>query len=109
MPPGRGLAEEELTFLNAYVDGELDAADALAWRRRIERDPEAAAAHAEMLDLKQRIGRLTPRDIFAVERTDPAAPDPAPATRRRPAPVRNGRRRALFAGGLVAALGLGVW
>lgn len=106
MTGGRALGEEELLFLNAYVDGELDAADARAWSRRVETDPAAAAAHAEIVDLKQRVGRLTARDIFAVERNEPEA---TPALRRRPARGRNRHRRLVVAGSLVAALGLGVW
>lgn len=44
----RALSPEERTALNALVDGELDAQEAMAWSARIATDPVLAAARDEI-------------------------------------------------------------
>ena len=50
-------------MIHALVDGELDAAAALAVERRIAADPTLAAEHARILALQGAVGRLPRPDV----------------------------------------------
>lgn len=50
-------------MIHALVDGELDAAAALAVERRIAADPALAAEHARILALQGAVGRLPRPDV----------------------------------------------
>ncbi len=50
-------------LLNAYVDGELDAASALAFDRRLATEPELEAAHDRMMRLRAMLRETIPRDV----------------------------------------------
>src|SRR6478752_1442972 len=50
-------------MIHALVDGELDAAAALAVERRIAADPQLAAEHARIIALQDALGRLPPVDV----------------------------------------------
>ncbi|KAA3446481.1 anti-sigma factor [Mesorhizobium sp. SARCC-RB16n] len=56
-PEGMGL------MIHALVDGELDAAAALAVERRIAADPQLAAEHARIVALRGAVGRLPRPDV----------------------------------------------
>ncbi|MER8842700.1 anti-sigma factor, partial [Mesorhizobium sp. M0913] len=83
-------------MIHALVDGELDAAAALAVERRIAADPALAAEHARIVALQSAVGRLAlPQGsdalnarIAAIGATGEAqarpGPPPPPPTRRPP-------------------------
>jgi anti-sigma factor RsiW len=50
-------------MIHALVDGELDAAAALAVERRIAADPQLAAEHARIIALRGALGRLPRPDV----------------------------------------------
>lgn len=50
-------------MIHALVDGELDAAAALAVERRIAADPKLAAEHARIIALQGAVGRLPRPDV----------------------------------------------
>ncbi|TRC92447.1 anti-sigma factor [Mesorhizobium sp. WSM4303] len=52
-----------MLMIHALVDGELDAAAALAVERRIAADPKLAAEHARILALQGAVGRLPRPDV----------------------------------------------
>jgi len=54
----RLITEEERTALNALVDGELDARQAIAWSKRVVADPELAAARDEIEATRNAVGVL---------------------------------------------------
>jgi anti-sigma factor RsiW len=55
-------APEPELLLGAYVDGELDAASALAFERRLAEEPALAAAQARLLALRSLLRQDFPRD-----------------------------------------------
>lgn len=61
-------------LIHAHVDGELDAATALALERRMAADPALAAEHARIAALRQRIGRLPRSELSAEFQARIAAP-----------------------------------
>jgi anti-sigma factor RsiW len=50
--------QDLILLVNALVDGELDAATALALERRLDADRTLAAEHARIVALKEAVGRL---------------------------------------------------
>lgn len=60
-------------MIHALVDGELDAAAALAVERRIAADPALAAEHARILALQGAVGRLPRPDVSDAFRASIAA------------------------------------
>ncbi|RVD14983.1 anti-sigma factor, partial [Mesorhizobium sp. M4B.F.Ca.ET.017.02.2.1] len=50
-------------MIHALVDGELDAAAALAVERRIAADPALAAEHARIVALQAAVSRLPRPDV----------------------------------------------
>jgi anti-sigma factor RsiW len=50
-------------MIHALIDGELDAAAALAVERRIAADPQLAAEHARIIALRGALGRLPRPDV----------------------------------------------
>lgn len=84
--------------LNAYVDGELDAASAARVAAAVAGDPDLAAQVATLTRLKARAAEAMPADM-------PSMPPPAlPKPRYRRRPVAS---LALAAASLLLALGLG--
>ena len=63
----RLVTEEERTALNALVDGELDAREAIVWSGRVAADPDLAAARDEIQATRDAVDAL-PRppvsDVF---------------------------------------------
>jgi anti-sigma factor RsiW len=55
-------APETELLLGAYVDGELDAASALAFERRLGAEPALAAAHTRFLALRAMLRQDVPHD-----------------------------------------------
>ena len=84
---------ESTLLLQAYVDGELDAASALAFDRRLQQDPELAAARDELLGLRRLLRGNIPRET-ASERL--LAAMAAHAGREAERPARVEPRLALF-------------
>lgn len=70
-----------MLMIHALVDGELDAAAALAVERRIAADPALAAEHARILALQGAVGRLPRPDVSDAFRARIAAIGPASAQR----------------------------
>jgi len=68
-------------MIHALVDGELDAAAALAVERRIAADPALAAEHARILALQGAVGRLPRPDVSDAFRARIAAIGTASAQR----------------------------
>lgn len=68
-------------MIHALVDGELDAAAALAVERRIAADPTLAAEHARILALQGAVGRLPRPDVSDAFRASIAAIGTASAQR----------------------------
>jgi anti-sigma factor RsiW len=54
--------EDQIQLVHAYLDGELDAADALAIKAQIDADPRLAAELARASALRQTLGASFPRD-----------------------------------------------
>ena len=70
-----------MLMIHALVDGELDAAAALAVERRIAADPALAAEHARILALQGAVGRLPRPDVSDTFRACIAAIGTASAQR----------------------------
>src|SRR3982750_2623834 len=66
-------AEGIRLMIHALVDGELDAAAALAVERRIAADPTLAVEHARIVALQAAVGRLPRPDVSDVFRARIAA------------------------------------
>jgi anti-sigma factor RsiW len=83
-------------MIHALVDGELDAAAALAVERRIAADPLLAAAHARIVALQAAVGSLPRPDaseafqarIAAIGASDMAGAPPAQSRRLAARPIR---------------------
>ncbi|MBZ9742415.1 MULTISPECIES: anti-sigma factor family protein [unclassified Mesorhizobium] len=97
-PEGIGL------MIHALVDGELDAAAALAVERRIAADPRLAAEHARILALRGAVSRLPRPDVGDAFLARIAAIG-APATQARDEEPQRGTPSALP--GLIAGAGPG--
>lgn len=83
----RILTEEERTALNAFVDGELDAREAMAWSARLTADPVLAAARDEIEATRDAVSALERPAVSAdflrrIEAMAPASGTPRPARHR---------------------------
>jgi anti-sigma factor RsiW len=65
-PPPKDTAEPML-LLNAHVDGELDAADSLAFEHRVNADPALQAEQARLLALKAALQRHATQHTLPAE------------------------------------------
>ncbi len=59
--------EDAVLLVHAYLDGELDPANALAIERRIAGDPALAAERARIEALRQTLREKFPREVAAVQ------------------------------------------
>jgi anti-sigma factor RsiW len=95
-------------MIHALVDGELDAAAALAVERRIAADPTLAAEHARIVALQGAVSRLPRPDVSDAFRARIAAIGMAGTEQQAPAEVAQPQRGAPSAlPGLIAGAGGG--
>ena len=95
-------------MIHALVDGELDAAAALAVERRIAADPRLAAEHARIVALRGAVSRLPRPDVSDAFRARIAAIGMAGAEQQAPAEAAEPQHRAPSAfPGLIAGAGGG--
>lgn len=92
-----------MLMIHALVDGELDAAAALAVERRIAADPALAAEHARILALQGAVGRLPRPDVSDDFRARIAAIGTASAEKEQDGEPQRGAPSALP--GLIAGTG----
>jgi anti-sigma factor RsiW len=92
-------------LLDAYVDGELDAAASLEFERRLEADPVLKAGHERLLALRGALRANVPRDAASDRLRSALAAMAAPASAtRQPIRSRNFDWRQLAASSIAAAL-----
>jgi anti-sigma factor RsiW len=82
-PPSWASREECLLLLNAYLDGELDAASVLEVERRLEADAALKAEHVRLVELRKALTSRVPKDSAsdALRRRIAAITDPSDAPR----------------------------
>ena len=59
----RLLSQTDLALVNAYADGELDAANSLAIEEKMSRDPALAAEYTQIIALNRLLRERAPYKV----------------------------------------------